>query len=406
MANTSYLQLYLDTDFILPVAVGADGNVVKYQNQEGDSRLWLYFSKASGRDVNESGSVQKANFEAKIEGNFGDFWAHLEQGDKVAAEPFTYVDLLDVAGIYSALREWFKALLMTDTPEVVLNFASTIGLKARRQLVDFLTKKGLTVRSYSVELNDLVAEKVVHDDRSMVQREFGDQLLVIQSTGNHILLSTLTWCGEVFMQGDKPAALQKIGDDFKKMALAKMVVEKAERHYNILQPSEIEAEIVYQAQFAERWLANSDGDTIWTDGFHYSKSPGRIYPPEQINAAQLEKLVEENSRQTTGQIAKFYKENIVDKRLRHWHTVFIGDVFRDEKFLSSCIDVTSSQEKSTFYNDNTVQEAMGRFFYSHGQEVEPVGELERRYLTLASERERIRQYVMQLATALRKCQWQ
>lgn len=394
MANTSYLQLYLDTDYILPVAVGADGNLVKYQSQ-GDSRLWLYFSKAAGRDVYETGSNQKANFEAKMEGYFGNFWTKLETGDNVGTEHFTYIDLLDVAGIYPALHEWFKALLMTDTPDVVLNFATTIGIKARRAFIDYLIQKGLHIRSYSVEINDLVAEKVVYDNRFTMKRVFGDQLLVIQSTGDKILLSTLTWCGDMFMQGDKPAKIDKQGDDFKKVALARMVVEKAERHYNLLSPDEVEAEIAYQAQYAEKWLKSRDGDTIWTDGFHYSKNPGRIYPPEQVSAEQLELLVKANSRDTTNKISKYYGENIVNK---HLHTIFLGDVFKAEKFLADCVDITSSQGKFTFFNDNALQEAMGRYYYLHGQETEPVEELENRYLTLEGERERIRKYVKNAET--------
>lgn len=394
MANTSYLQLYLDTDYILPVAVGADGNLVKYQSQ-GESRLWLYFSKAAGRDVYETGSAQKANFEAKMKDYFGSFWTHLEEGDNVGTEPFTYIDLLDVAGIYPALHAWFKALLMTDTPDVVLNFATTIGIKARRVFVDYLIRKGLHIRSYSVEINDLVAEKVVYDNRFTMKRVFGDQLLVLQSTGDKILLSALTWCGDMFMQGDKPAEIDKLGDDFKKVALARMVVEKAERHYNMLLPGEHEAEVAYQAQFAEKWLKNRDGDTIWADGFHYSKNPGKIYPPEQVSAEQLELLVKANSRDTTNKISKYYGESIVNN---HLHTIFLGDVFKDEKFLGDCVDVTSSQGKFTFFNDNALQEAMGRYYYSHGQETEPVEELENRYLTLEGERERIRKYVKNAET--------
>ena len=46
MASTSYLQLYLDTDYMLPIAVGVDGNLVKYQPDD-ERRLWLYFKKSN-----------------------------------------------------------------------------------------------------------------------------------------------------------------------------------------------------------------------------------------------------------------------------------------------------------------------------------------------------------------------
>ena len=105
MAQSTYLQLYLDTDYILPVAVGADGNLVKYSNSEGECQLWLYFSKSASSDVYESGSAQKSNFEAGLSNNFGNFWEKISNGETVASEPFGYVDLLEVSGLLGYLRD-------------------------------------------------------------------------------------------------------------------------------------------------------------------------------------------------------------------------------------------------------------------------------------------------------------
>lgn len=395
MASTSYLQLYLDTDYMLPVAVGADGNLVKYQNQQGESRLWLYFSKIAGRDVYETNSAAKANFEARQEGFYGDFWNHLEKGDNVGNDPFAYIELLEVAGLLDTLRNWCKPVLGTATPTVVLNFATTISIKPRRLFIDYLMKKGFNVRSYSIEVNALVAEKVSFDHRSTMPLTFGDQIMILQSTGNQILLSTMTWCGNQFMQGEKPEELEKEGDDFKKMALAKMVVEKMEQYNNLLNPSEKDAEIAFQAQFANEWLKDREEGNIRIKGFYYSNDPSQIFPSIQIDANQLDLLVKANSRETINRIAKYYRENIVNS---HLHTIFFGDVFRDESFLKDSIDVTSSQNKFTFFNDNALQEAMGRYHYSYGNVMEPVEELEKRYLTMEQERERIRKYVKNAET--------
>ncbi len=390
MANTSYLQLYLDTDYLLPVAVGVDGNLVKYQDQQGDSRLWLYFSKVGGRAVYQTGSAEKANYEARIEGFFGDFWNHLEKGDNVGNEPFAYIELLEVAGLLDTLRNWCKPVLGTATPTVVLNFATTICIKSRRLFIDYLVKKGFNIRSYSIEINDLVAEKVSYDHRSTMHLTFGDQIMILQSTGDKILLSTMTWCGDRFMQGESPMQLQKHGDDFKKTALAKMVVEKMEQYNNLLNSSEIANEIAFQTQFANEWFKNRDGNSIRIKGFYYSSDPSQLFPSIQIDANQLDLLVEANSRETTNLIARYYRENIINN---HLHTIFFGDVFRDELFLKNSIDVTSSQNKFTFFNDNALQEALGRYYYGYGEFKEPVEELERRFLTLGQERERIRKYV-------------
>ena len=395
MANTSYLQLYLDTDYILPIAVGADGNVVKYQNQQGENQLWLYFSKISSRDVYETGASMKANFEANQNGFYGDFWNNLEKGGNVGNDPFPYIELLEIAGLLEALRKWCKPILGTVTPTVVLNFASTIGIVARRQFIDYLAKKGFSVRSYSIEMNNLVAEKVLYDHRLTKHFTFGDQLLILQSTGSDILLSTMTWCGDRFLQGEKSTSLPKQGDDFKKRALAEMVVERMEQFNNMLSPSEISSEISFQTQFADKWLKCREGDSIRIKDFYYSSDPEQIYPSIQIDANQLDQLVKANSRDTTDKIKEYHDDNIVNN---HQYTIFFGDVFKDEQFLTECIEITSSKNKFTYFNENALQEAMGRYYYAYGDMKEPVEELERRYLTMEQERERIRKYVKNAET--------
>lgn len=395
MAQSTYLQLYLDTDYILPVAVGADGNLVKYSNSEGECQLWLYFSKSASSDVYESGSAQKSNFEAGLSNNFGNFWEKISNGETVASEPFGYVDLLEVSGLLCYLRDWCKAVLGTPTPFVVLNFATTIDVKARRVFVDYLKKKDFNVLSYSIEINNLIADKIVHDHRTTMQCSFGDQLLILQSTGRVLLLSTLTWCGDSFMQGEKTEDLPTKGDDFLKTALATMVIEKAERRYNMLNATEVPAEIAYQEQFTSKWLTQREGDDIIITGFHYSRNPRKIYPSFSVSASQLGLLVEQDSHTTIERIANYYRQHIVN---HHLHTVFLGDMFRNEQFVRNCAEVTSSVGKYTYMSGNALQEAMGRYYYSYGNVVEPVEELERRYLTLEQERERIRKYVRNAET--------
>ena len=395
MAHNNYLQLYLDTDYILPIAVGVDGNLVKYVNNEGECQLWLYFSKSASSDAYESGSAQKSNFEAGFSIIFGKKKKKISNGETVASEPFGYIDLLEVSGLLGYLRDWCKAVLGTPTPFVVLNFATTIGVKARREFVDYLTKKDFNVHSYSIEINNLIAEKIVHDHRTTMQCSFGDQLLILQSTGRVLLLSTLTWCGDSFQQGEKAVDLPTKGDDFLKTAMATMVVEKAERRYNMLNATEISAEIAYQEQFTSKWLTQREGDDIIITGFHYSRNPRKIYTSFSVSASQLGLLVEQDSHTTIERIANYYRQHIVN---HHLHTVFLGDMFRNEQFVRNCAEVTSSIGKYTFMNGNALQEAMGRYYFSYGNAVEPIEELEQRYLTLEQERERIRKYVRNAET--------
>lgn len=399
MAKSSYLQLYLDTDYILPVAVGADGNLVKYQ--QDDRRLWLYFLKSGSNDSYGSGKAIKANFEANIQGSYGNFWEKLETGELVGAELFPYVELLEIGGHLDKLRTWCKAILSSPTPPVVLNFAATIGMKARKVFADYLTKKGFSIIGYSTEINELVAEKVVYDHHSTLTPAFGDQLLIVQSAGSKLLLSTLTWGGDAFMQGEKSTELEKQGEDFRRRELATMVIDKMEQsNGRLTTEAEREAEIAFQMQFADEWYKSRIDSNIRIRGFYYMRYPDDVQPSITVDANQLELRVEANSRTTTEAIQKYYKKNIVKS---HLYTVFFGDVFCDGEngenpFRKRCVDVTDSLGKYAFFSDNALQEAMGRYYYSHGDLQESVEELESRYLKMEDERERIRKYVRNAET--------
>lgn len=385
-----YLQLYLDTDFIIPIGVGDSGSLNKFIDQQASRRLWLYFSRISSNGMFDSTESNKANFEAGREGFFGNFWQNVEKNEKVPGESYKFIDLLELSGIITKLREWCNATLFTETPEIVLNFSTVIPVKARKAFAGYIEEKLGKIRSYSVEVNDLLSSKIIYDHQTL-SPAFGDQLLIIQSAGRDILLSVQTWCGDQFMQGDEPVKLKKKGNEFLKEALAKMVVDFLEQTYHMLLPEQREKEYLYQMQFAEKWLADRNGDEdFWVDNFHYSINPTKIYPGIQVDGKQLNLIEKEAIRNTINDISKFYVESIVNK---HLHTILVGDVFKEEVFLKDCISVTSSDGKYTYFNDNAIQEAMGRYHVKYSTYKEELPHLERIFMDKANERARIRTYV-------------
>lgn len=389
-----YIQLYLDTDFIIPIGVGESGNFQKYADSHASRRFWLYFNKAAN-DMYESSESSKLNFEAGRDGYYGDFWNHIANGDKVSGTSYPYIELLDLARIITQLREWSNMVLFTETPEVVLNFSTVIPVKARRAFADYIEQKLGKVRSYSVEMNDLLSAKIQYDYQTL-DPSFGDQLLIIQGAGRDVLLSVQTWCGGLFMQGDDEVRLAQKGSDSLKYALAKIVVDRYEQYYNVLLPAQKEQEYIYQTQFAGEWLKERNkGDSIWIEGFHYSNNPGRIYTPIEIDCKQLDLKEKDAIRSTTNDISKFYKESIVN---RHLHTIFLGDVFKEGVLLKDCVSVTSSDGKYTYFNDNAIQEALGRYYVKHSTLIEDLKELERKFMDKSNERSRIRAYVKNAQT--------
>lgn len=386
-----YLQLYLDTDFIIPIGVGDSGHFNKYTDQQASRRRWLYFSNSSSGSSFESSEPNKACFEAGKEGYYGAFWHHVENDDNVPGEKFKYLDLLDLSRIISDLREWASATLGTESPELVLNFSTVIPLKARRRFADYVQQKfNNKVRSYSIELNDLLASKIQADYKSM-SPSFGDQILIAQSAGQDILLSVMTWCGDNFMQGEEPVRLTKQGSEFLKRALVKIIVDRYNQQLSMLRQDQIEQEYAYQMQFAEKWLTKRQGDKFfWVENFHFSTNPNKLYPGIEIDGKYLNNIEQEAISSSINAISKFYKENIVN---RHLHTILVGDIFKEEVFLRSCVSVTSSDGKYTFFNDNVIQEALGRYNVQNSALIEDLRDIERIYLDKVNERAKIRTYV-------------
>lgn len=385
-----YIQLYLDTDFILPIGVGESGNINKYIDQQGSRRLWLYFSRNTNNGMFDSTESNKASFVAGRDGFYGDFWMHIEKDDKLPSESYKYIDLLDLSRIVSKLREWSNATIFTETPEVVLNFSTVIPVKARKVFTAYIEKKLGKIRSYSIELNNLLSSKVLYDYQTL-SPSFGDQLLIIQSAGYDMLMSTLTWYGDQFMQGDEPLKLRKKDDEFLKKTLAKMVVDRYEQSYHMLLPAQLQNEYLYQMQFTDEWLKERNGDEdVWIDNFHYSHNPTKLYPPILIDGKQLNLIERAAIRNIINDASKYYHKNIVNK---HLHTILTGDVFKEEVFLKDCISVTSSDSKYTFFNDNALQEALGRYIVNYSSLEENLENLERIFMDKANERSRISAYV-------------
>lgn len=386
-----YLQLYLDTDFIIPIGVGDSGHFTKFSNAQGSRRLWLFFSHSSNGAAYASSETNKACFEAGKPGYLGDFWQHVDKNDNVEGEKFKYLDLIHLSSIISELREWSSNMLGTDSPELVLNFSTVIPPKARRNFAEYLRNQfNSKVRSFSIELNDLLASKVQSDYRSMAP-EFGDQILLIQSSGQDILMSSMTWCGDKFMQGEAPSKLAKQGSEFLKRELVKMVVDKYNHIHTMLRQEQIQNEYAYQMQFADSWLAKRHGDNnFWVENFHFSSNPTKSYAPIEIDGKYLNTVEQDAIRETINAISKFYKENIVN---RHLHTILVGDIFKEEVFLKNCISVTSSDGKYSVFNDNAVQEALGRYHLLHSNLSEDVNNLQSIYYNKTEERAKIREYV-------------
>ena len=198
-------------DYTIPNSLIKQDTFSSYVNMQ-DKDPWTDENGYEHRDAVELKAL-KVEFETKAmltEKQFDDFWKNIEKNEKVPGESYKFIDLLELSGIITKLRDWSNATLFTETPEIVLNFSTVIPVKARKAFAGYIEEKLGKVRSYSIEVNDLLSSKIIYDHQTLAPA-FGDQLVIIQSAGRDILLSVQTWCGDQFMQGDEPVKLKKKG---------------------------------------------------------------------------------------------------------------------------------------------------------------------------------------------------
>lgn len=326
------LLIYVEEDYLLPVAFDADGRLEKYTKND-DNRLWLYFH-SYGQQV-EYARKYARNVALGQYGFYGNFFESLVRGQKasIAGQDFPYFDLLRQSSCLRSIASFYKEHTGDRAASVPTSFifAESVPLEARKIFLSGMETNGFKVKSFSVSISKLLTE-YVSSTRSL-DFSFSDHVLMIASAAGTIRLSTIVYDGDNFLSDGTCKVIHGVGDAPLKDALVRFVVDTVDRNKGYLTtPEKRSAEYAYQYANVEKWLGirrNANGD-FDIDDFAYSFEPEMCFSCQV--SGTLFKSVQEDAVRNTVAAINAYREAVIGPDMRL--AVFVGHAFDDDNFVS------------------------------------------------------------------------
>lgn len=388
---SAYLQLFIDTDYIIPVVDTYDGNLQKYSSEDG-TRLWLYFYDSPYKSGVDSGRSNKAGFESGLPGYIGNFWQNIEKNTTYnnGIAEVAFCDLLEHSGILKKLRDFYsESVGEVPTIPLVCIFSDSITLVARKKFLQYMKERFFEVLSYSIPMSELAIAKMLHGHRS-IHPQFGDKIMQFQSSGKDLLLSYLTFDGSAFLSGEKPNVIANSGNAPVKKALIEFVVNKIDDHQGFLSAETRPKEYSYQMQFADEWLKKSkDRASFIIDDFHYSSDPSITYSCK-VDCSYLRSIQENAIRDLLNTIDAYKKKVIKNDLLQ---VILLGDAFQDDLFQEKVIQVIGDSRKITYFSDIDLQEALHMYFYKYKELREDLNKVDAIYRQRINQADAINMWV-------------
>lgn len=365
----SSLLLYVDEDFIIPVACDTEGQI-QSMAKDGDDRLWLYFaSMPSGVDY---AFKYRNNFVAGEPGYYGDFFKAAAEGKKVQINGYDmpYFELLRQSSFLQEIRDIFR--MHTGATSAIIPtffvFADSIPAPVRKDFLQSMEKESFRVRSFSALPAAVLSDYVRRSSMGM-EAEFGDYILYIFSAADSLRLSHSVWDGENWLADGFCQEINSVGDAPLKDALVKYVVDEVDKNRGYLAREDARlAEYAHQRKNADKWLALQESAKVRNpkaltvdfdiDDFTYSQDSAMRFSCH-VSGNFLAGVQENAVRSTVKMIADYVEKNAIKGHLRT--AVFFGKAFDDERFVKMVWDTLENPEKVVIPS-NRMGKAMGCFY--------------------------------------------
>ena len=337
------LLLYVDEDFIIPIACDTEGQKQSIA-KDGDDRLWLYFASMPST-VPDFALKYRNSFIAGEAGYYGDFFKAMEAGStaQINGYDLPYFDLLRQSHFLADIRELYRGHTgaTAATIPTAYVFAESISLNARRLFLGAMEKEGFACLSFSLLPGEILSAYVMAKRRDM-EPEFGDYLLFLNSAGDALRITHSIWDGNVWLCDGTCQTIQAVGDSPLKDALVKYVVDEVDKNRGyLLAPGAKEKEYAYQKKNADKWLnlqqaasrGNVHGGSVDfdIDDFTYSLDRDMRFSCH-VSGKFLEAVQENAVRATVKAIGTYVEVHAIKDRLKA--VAFIGRAFDDGRFVN------------------------------------------------------------------------
>ena len=327
---TPRLLLYIEEDYILPLAIDADGKVHEYAKDD-ENRLWLYFNSAEHSVDNAR--KYRTNVSAAEYGYYGNIFKNIATDATaiIDGRDLPYFDLLKLSSVLNNIRQFY----LDNTGDMSVNintsyiFSESIGFDARKIFLASMQKNGFNPVSFSKSLSTVLMDYAI---RTMPEVKFGDHTLIITSAADTLRLTSAVFDGDKWLSDGNFELVEGIGDAPLKKAFIKYVVEQVDKNRGYLTTKEkFQKECEWQNQNAERWLSRADAaGNIYVPDFAYSFDADVKYSCD-ISKRFLDAVLEDAVRNAVSQIIS-YKNRIMDKHIAY--VILCGPAFDDNDFVN------------------------------------------------------------------------
>lgn len=328
------LLIFVEEDFLLPVAYDADGRTFRLSDAD-DCRIPLYFY--SSDNVVDYGWKYKTEVDKGSFGYYGDFYRKVAAGAKasVFGKELPYFDLLRLSCVTNKLSGFFLRETAVNDKVIPTGFvfAESLEFPARKAFMERMMGEGFLPVSFSETPTDMVLSYVVGSRAE--EFAFGDYIAVITSAANSLRLTTCVYDGETWLSGGDCKVVSGIGDAPLKQALVRCVVDTVDKNRGFLSAdgARRQREYLHQMVNADKWFSlykGQDGDFDIGD-FRYSHDPDASYSCH-IPRNLLESIFGDTVNKAMSEIGSYVRAATGKNSLKL--TILCGAAFDDDKFAS------------------------------------------------------------------------
>ena len=156
---TPRLLLYIEEDYILPLAIDADGKVHEYAKDD-ENRLWLYFNSAE-HSVDYArkyrGKVASSEY-----GYYGNIFENIVSGKTaiINGRDLPYFDLLKLSAVLTGIRQFYQETTGDSSVNIKTSFvfAESVGFDGRKAFLEGMSRNGFEPVAFSKSLSSVLVD--------------------------------------------------------------------------------------------------------------------------------------------------------------------------------------------------------------------------------------------------------
>lgn len=260
----NYLVLHIDKDFISGTVCVGNATSVPI-TQGNDNMLWLYFFNNPHQDRVSFGRENRIHYNERKVNYYGSFTEKITDD----TEAFTIrgikkpiIELLEYSDLIKLVQSSYERVTResSESMPTLITFSLSISDLSKQTLVDYLSKKGFDIKSYTIPLSELTCYSLHSKKKFSIAN--GSSVLFLSATNATLHIMKMVFSENYFMIDGEIESFKGKGIDPRKRALVKFVVNELNKSTGALSSSdEIEDECVRKEQQADEWLKRLDAQS-------------------------------------------------------------------------------------------------------------------------------------------------